>query len=52
MKEKVTRLNCCQYLLVSQINYTLMNLADHCKQFPDVIGPLQIAGVSDCNVLW
>ena len=33
MKEKVTRLNYCQYLLVSQINYTLTNFADHCKQF-------------------
>jgi hypothetical protein len=33
MKEKVTRLNYCQYLLVSQINSTLRNFADHCKQF-------------------
>jgi hypothetical protein len=33
MKEKVTRLNYCQYLLVSQINSTLTNFADHCKQF-------------------
>ena len=33
MKEKVTRLNYCQYLLVSPINYTLTNFADHCKQF-------------------
>jgi Transposase DDE domain len=33
MKEKVTRLNYCQYLLVSQINYTLTNFADPCKQF-------------------
>jgi hypothetical protein len=33
MKEKVTRLNYCQYLLVSPINSTLTNFADHCKQF-------------------
>jgi hypothetical protein len=33
MKEKVTRLDYCQYLLVSQINYTLTNFADHCEKF-------------------
>ena len=33
MKEAVTRLNDCQYLLVSQINYTLTNFADHCESF-------------------
>jgi hypothetical protein len=33
MKEPVTRLHYCQYLLVSQINYTLTNFADHCEQF-------------------
>mgnify|MGYP000844769767 CR=1 FL=1 len=33
MKEPVTRLNYCQYLLVSQINYTLTNFADHCEPF-------------------
>ena len=33
MKEAVTRLDYCQYLLVSQINYTLTNFADHCAQF-------------------
>jgi hypothetical protein len=32
MKEPVTRLDYCQYLLVSQINYTLTNFADHCEQ--------------------
>ncbi len=32
MKERVTRLDYCQYLLVSQINYTLTNFADHCEQ--------------------
>lgn len=33
MRERVTRLDYCQYLLVSQINYTLTNFADHCEQF-------------------
>jgi len=33
MKTQVTRLAYCQYLLVSQINYTLTNFADHCRQF-------------------
>ena len=32
MKTSVTRLDSCQYLLVSQINDTLTNFADHCKQ--------------------
>ena len=32
MKEPVTRLDDCQYLLVSQINYTLTHFADHCKK--------------------
>jgi hypothetical protein len=30
MKNTVTRLDYCQYLFVSQINYTLTNFADHC----------------------
>ena len=33
MKTPVTRLAYCQYLLVSQINYTLTNFADHCEEF-------------------
>src|SRR5713101_7937693 len=33
MKEQVARLAYCQYLLVSQINYTLTNFADHCEKF-------------------
>lgn len=33
MKPSVTRLDYCQYLLVSQINYTLTNFADHCEEF-------------------
>ncbi len=33
MKDPVTRLDYCQYLLVSQINYTLTNFADHSERF-------------------
>jgi hypothetical protein len=33
MKEPVTRLDYCQYLLVSQINYTLTHFADHTERF-------------------
>jgi hypothetical protein len=33
MSNKVSRLDYCQYLLVSQINYTLTNFADHCERF-------------------
>ena len=33
MKEPITRLDYCQYLLVSQINYTLTNFADHGEKF-------------------
>jgi Transposase DDE domain len=33
MQAKVTRLDYCQYLLVSQLNYTLTNFADHCERF-------------------
>ena len=32
-KKPVTRLDYCQYLVVSQINYTLTNFADHSEQF-------------------
>ncbi len=31
--QTVTRLDYCQYLLVSQINYTLTNFAEHSEQF-------------------
>ncbi len=31
--QKVTRLEYCQYLLVSQINYTLTNFAEHSEEF-------------------
>jgi len=33
MKKPVTRLDYCQYLLVSQINYTLTHFTDHCEKF-------------------
>src|SRR5713101_2935090 len=33
MEAKMTRLDYCQYLLLSHINYTLTNFADHCEQF-------------------
>jgi hypothetical protein len=33
MSDKVSRLDYCQYLLASQINYTLTNFADHCERF-------------------
>jgi hypothetical protein len=32
-RQAVTRLDYCQYLLVSQINYTLTNFAEHTEQF-------------------
>jgi len=32
MNDKVSRLDYCQYLLVSQINYTLTNFADHSQR--------------------
>jgi len=32
-KQTVTRLDYCQYLLISQINYTLTNFADHTEKF-------------------
>lgn len=33
MKPPMTRLDYCQYLLVSQINYTLTNFADHSEKY-------------------
>lgn len=33
MKKQVTRIDYCQYLLVSQINDTLTNFADHSEEF-------------------
>jgi len=31
--QTVSRLDYCQYLLVSQINYTLTNFAEHSEKF-------------------
>ncbi len=33
MSDQVPRHDYCQYLLVSQINYTLTNFANHCERF-------------------
>jgi len=33
LKQTVTRLDYCQYLLSSQINYTLTNFANHTEKF-------------------
>ncbi|MGL6281022.1 MAG: IS701 family transposase, partial [Microcoleaceae cyanobacterium] len=33
MKNLVSRLDYCQYLLVNQINYTLTNFAEHSEKF-------------------
>ena len=33
IRQPVTRLDYCQYLLISQINYTLTNFADHTEHF-------------------
>lgn len=33
MTERITKLDYCQYLLSSQINYTLTNFADHIEKF-------------------
>jgi hypothetical protein len=43
-KERVTRLDYCQYLLVSQINYTLTNYADHTEQFSHDMANRYLAG--------
>ena len=38
MKRPITRLDYCQYLLVSQSNYTLTHFAEHSERFsPDAI---------------
>ena len=42
--ECVTRLDYCQYLLVSQINYTLTNYADHTEKFSHDIANRYQAG--------
>lgn len=45
-KERVTRLGYCQYLLVSQINYTLTNYAEHTEQFSHDMANRYLAGDS------
>jgi hypothetical protein len=40
----VTRLDYCQYLLVSQINYTLTNFAEHAEQFSHDAANRYLAG--------
>ena len=42
--QPVTRLDYCQYLLVSQINYTLTNFADHTEQFSHDAANRYLAG--------
>ena len=43
-KERVTRLAYCQYLLVSQLNYTLTNYADHTENFSHDMAKRYLAG--------
>lgn len=43
-KERVTRLAYCQYLLVSQINYTLTNYAEHTEKFSHDMANRYLAG--------
>lgn len=43
-KERVTRLDYCQYLLVSQINYTLTNYAEHTDKFSHDMANRYLAG--------
>ena len=42
--ERVTRLDYCQYLLVSQINYTLTNYAEHSERFSHDLANRYLAG--------
>ena len=62
-KERVTRLTYCQYLLVSQINYTLTNYADHTEKFShdmanrylaeDEVRPRLVwENIKDPNAVW
>jgi len=43
-KERVTRLEYCQYLLASQINYALTNYADHTEKFSHNMANRYLAG--------
>ena len=43
-KERVTRLDYCQYLLVSQINYTLTNYAEHTEKLSHDLANRYLSG--------
>lgn len=43
-KERVRRLDYCQYLLVSQINYTITNYAEHTDKFSHDMANRYLAG--------
>jgi hypothetical protein len=43
-QERVTRLDYCQYLLASQINYTLTNFAEHAEKFSHDAANRYLAG--------
>jgi hypothetical protein len=43
-KERITRLDYCQYLLSSQINYTLTNFAEHAEKFSHDAANRYLAG--------
>jgi hypothetical protein len=43
-KERITRLDDCQYLLVGQIDYTLTNYAEHTKKFSPDMADLYLSG--------
>jgi hypothetical protein len=43
-KDRVTRIDYCQYLLVSQINYTLTNYAEHTEEFSHDMANRYLAG--------
>ncbi len=52
-KERVTRLDYCQYWLVSQINYTLTNYAEHTDQFShDMVNRYLAGDVIRPRLVW
>lgn len=51
--ERVTRLDYCQYLLVSQINYTLTNYADHTEKLShDMVNRYLAADAIRPRLVW
>lgn len=51
--ERVRRLDYCQYLLVSQINYTLTNYADHTEKFShDMVNRYLAADAIRPRLVW